>query len=307
MINFLESIYDFYKNSFFVLDMNKKKINIGPSPIWKKDGWIGLDHKTSKVDGDAIIGDAGNIPVEPKSCSILFCSHLIEHIPHYKFEKCLVEFNRVLEKDGVIRILTPDLYRIAKAYVTKDVDFLEKLREESGKVRTDLSYGGTFMNFVISAGQDTVLFNNELDEFIGGYAHIYLYDFDMLKILLEKYGFYKIEEKNFCESEIDEFNEPLHVEGMEPIWKNLNQKFYKENNLINFYNKETQSYETNFTLTGFDRSPVMSLIIEARKEKDVSDVDIKDDYNFEYSQSPLNDEKFRSKVEVLKKISKQDI
>ena len=29
---------------------------------------------------------------------------------------------RVLEKDGVIRILTPDLYRIAKAYVTKDVD-----------------------------------------------------------------------------------------------------------------------------------------------------------------------------------------
>ena len=52
---------------------------------------------------------------------------------------------------------------------------------------------------------------------------------------------------------------------------------------------------------------MVSLIIEARKEKDVSDVDIKDDYNFEYSQSPLNDEKFRSKVEVLKKISKQDI
>ena len=120
--------------------MNKKKINIGPSPIWKKDGWIGLDHKTSKVDRDAIIGDAGNIPVDPKSCSILFCSHLIEHIPHYKFEKCLVEFNRVLEKDGVIRILTPDLQRIAKAYVTKDIDFLEKLRQESGKVRTDLSY-----------------------------------------------------------------------------------------------------------------------------------------------------------------------
>ena len=47
----------------------------------------------------------------------------------------------------------------------------------------------------------------------------------------------------------------------------------------------------------------MSLIIEARKEKNVDEVDIKDDYNFEYSQSLLNDDKFRSKVEILKKIS----
>ncbi len=81
------------------------------------------------------------------------------------------------------------------------------------------------------------------------------------------------------------------------------QFFCSENNLINFYNKQTQAYETNFTLTGFDRSPTMSLIIEARKEKNVDEVDIKDDYNFEYSQSLLNDDKFRSKVEILKKIS----
>ena len=82
--------------------MDKRKINVGPSPIWKKEGWTGLDHKTSKVDKDAIIGDAQNIPVAAGDCSVLFCSHLIEHIPHYKFEKCLVEFNRVLEKDGVV-------------------------------------------------------------------------------------------------------------------------------------------------------------------------------------------------------------
>ena len=48
----------------------------------------------------------------------------------------------------------------------------------------------------------------------------------------------------------------------------------------------------------------MSLIIEARKEKDVTEVDIKDDYNFEYSQSLLNDETFRSKVDMLKNFQK---
>ena len=284
--------------------MSGIKLNVGPSPIWKKNGWVCLDHKPSKVDNESIIGDASSIPLDPESCSILFCGHLVEHIPHYKLEECFVEFNRVLEKDGVIRILTPDLYRIAKAYVEKDDKFLKKLREESGKVRTDLAFGGTFMNFVISAGQDTAVFNNQLDEFIGGYAHIYLYDFEMLKILLEKYGFYDIKEKKFCESDIEDFEEPLHVEGMSPQWENLNQEFYKKNNLINKYSEKNHKYENNFSLTGFDRSPVMSLIIEAKKKENVSEVNIKDKYNYDYSKSLLNDESFKAKVEMLKKFQK---
>ena len=283
--------------------MNNIKLNVGPSPIWKKDGWLCLDHKPSKVDNESIIGDASNIPLDPESCSILFCSHVIEHIPHYKLEECLVEFNRVLQKDGKIRILTPDLFLIAKAYVEKDENMLNKLREESGKVRTDLGFGGTFMNFVISAGQDTAVFSNQLDEFIGGYAHIYLYDFEMLKILLEKYGFYDIEQKAFCESEVEDFKEPLHVEGLEPKWENLNQEFYKKNNLTNKYNEKTHRYETNFSLTGFDRSPVMSLIIEAKKKENVDKVKISDEYNYNYSKSLLNDDIFKLKVDMLKSLS----
>lgn len=283
--------------------MNGIKLNVGPSPIWKKDGWVCLDHKPSKVDNKSIIGDASHIPLDPESCSVLFCSHVVEHIPHYKLEECLVEFNRVLKKNGTIRILTPDLFRIAKAYVEKDEDFLKKLREESGKVRTDLSFGGTFMNFVISAGQDTAVFNNQLDEFIGGYAHIYLYDFEMLKILLEKYGFYEIKQKEFCESEIEDFKEPLHVEGLGAKWENLNQEFYKKNNLTNRYNERTHRYENNFSLTGFDRSPIMSLIIEAKKKENINEIKINDEYNYNYSKSLLNDESFRLKVDILRSIS----
>ena len=279
------------------------KLNIGPSPIWQKEGWTSLDHKLSKVDKNAIKGDAENIQLESESCATVFCGHLIEHIPHYKLEKCFVEFNRVLKKDGIIRILTPDLYRLAKAYVEKDTNFLEKLREESGKVRTDLGLGGTLMNFIISAGQDTALFNNELTEFIGGYAHIYLYDFEMLKILLEKYGFYNIQQKNFCESELEDYKEPLHVEGFESVWQNLNQEFYKKNNLVHKYDEKEHKYKTNFTLTGFDRSPLMSLIIEAKKHHDVDKVDIKDQYNFDYSRSLLDDKNFKRKCEILKEIS----
>lgn len=285
--------------------MNGIKLNVGPSPIWKKDGWVTLDHKPSRVDQHAILGDADNIPLEAGSCKTIFCSHVIEHIPNYKFEKVLLEFNRVLEKDGIIRILSPDLFKLAKAYVENDKEFYTKILNEDENVRTDLGYGGTFMNFLVSPGQDTALFNNSLTEFLGGLGHVYLYDFKMLKILLEKYGFYKIERKDMCESDFNEYHEPLHVEGMEPVWQDLNKKFYAKHNLVNQYNPEKKCYETNFTLTGFDRDPHTSLIVEAKKEKNINKINIVDKRNFDYSLSLMDNKKFQEKCRKLIELSKQ--
>ena len=276
------------------------KLNVGPSPIWKKNEWLGLDHKPSRVGGETILGDTDNIKLKSNSCSAIFTSHVIEHIPHYKFEKCLLEFNRILKKGGVIRILTPDLFRISKAYVKKDKIFFKKLEEEAGGLhRKDLGFGGITMNLHVSSGQDTALFNNQLTEFIGGYAHVYLYDFEMLKILLKRYGFENIKEKKFCESDYEEFREPLHIEGMKPKWINLNQKLYKKYGLINKYNPKKHKYETNFILTGFDRSPIMSLIVEAKKIRNVKKLDIKDFDNYIYSRSLLDNKEFRKKCKKL--------
>lgn len=283
--------------------MTKKKLNVGPSPIWRKEGWIGIDHKPSRVDQPTILGDANNIPLDDKSCSIIFCGHVFEHIPHYKLESVLVEFNRVLEKNGTVRILTPDLYVIAKAYVEKDEEILKKLISEDENVRTDLGFGGTFMNFIISPGQDTALFNKSLTEFIGGYAHVYLYDFEMLKTLFERYGF-KAEQKKFCESSIPDFSEPLHVESMDPIWVDLNKEFFNKHNFVHRYNEKDKKYETNFAVTGFDRDPTASLIIEATKINDVTEVNILDKRGYSYSQSLLDDKNFRLKTKIINSCSK---
>lgn len=283
--------------------MNGKKLNVGPSPIWKKDGWLAIDHKPSRVDQPTILGDANNIPLEDKSCSLLFCSHVFEHIPHYKLEQIILEFNRVTEIGGTVRILTPDLYVIAKAYVEKDNEMFEKLISEDENVRTDLGLGGTFMNFIVSPGQDTALFNRSLTEFIGGYAHVYLYDYDMLRILFEKYGFAP-QQKKFCESEISDFTEPLHVDGMEPVWNDLNKEFFSKHNFVHRYNEDEKKYETNFAITGFDRDPIASLIIEAKKIKDVNEVDIKDTRGYSYSQSLLDDKNFKLKSKIITTSSK---
>jgi len=288
-----------------ILDKKKKgiKLNVGASPIWEKEGWTVVDHKITKNRPGFVKGDATNINLEDNSCSIIFTSHMFEHIPHYKIQKTILELSRVLEIGGTIRILTPDLKKIAKAYVEEDEDIFKEALKEDENVRKDLGLGGIFMNFIISPGQDTILLNRNMSEFIGGYAHLYCYDFEMLKILLEQCGFGSIEQKKFCESNIEELKEPLRVVGFENKWQNLNKKFYKDNNLIHEY--KDGKYNINFKVTGFDRDPLTSLIIEAKKERDINPKNIKDingedveNYN-RYGFSLLYDKEVKKKLSYL--------
>lgn len=278
------------------------KLNIGASPIWRKDGWSILDHKLKESKDFEIAGDAENIDLEDESCDIIFISHVFEHIPHIRLPIILSEINRVLKKDGILRILTPDLRKIATAYVNNDGDFFKKAKLEDESIRTDLGYGGMFMNFVVSPGQDTALINRSLNKFISGYAHLYNYDYEMLSKIMEFLGF-STRQAKFCDSTISELREPLHIEGFEPKWENLNQEFYSKNNLVHKY--IDGEYKINFKVTGFDRDPITSLIIEAKKLKFVSKEDADQKYNKtmenynRYAYSLLNDKFFKSKLESL--------
>ena len=238
------------------------KLNLGASPIWSKEGWYTLDHKLTESTELAIAGDATNILLPDNSCDIVFCSHVFEHIPHTQLPMVLSEINRVLKPGGTLRLLTPDLAVIAKAYVEKDGEFFRQAKEEDESLRVDLGFGGMLMNFIVSPGQDTALLDRNLKEFIAGYAHLYSYDYDMLAIMLDKLG-YLPKRMAFCDSEIVEMRDPLHVIGLENRWQNFNHDFYQKNGLI--HKLVDGKYEINFKVTGFDRDPLTSLIIEAKK------------------------------------------
>jgi len=243
------------------------KLNVGASPIWEKEGWHTLDHKVREESEYSFGGDAAAIPVADHSCETVFCSHMFEHIPHTRLEAILLEFNRVLSPDGVLRVLLPDLKKVAEAYVKGDAEFFHEAKEEDESLRTDLGFGGMFMNFIVSPGQDTALMNRGLDQFIAGYAHLYSYDFEMMKILLERTGFGDVKQMGFCQSSYSDYEEPLHVKGLDPVWENFNQAFYREHNLVHHYDEKSGHYEINFKVTGFDRDPLTSLIVEARKDR----------------------------------------
>jgi len=240
------------------------KLNLGASPIWSKSGWHTLDHKLTESTESAIAGDASNIKLPDESCDIVFCSHVFEHIPHTRLPIVLAEINRVLRPNGILRILTPDLAVVAKAYVDKDAEFFRQAKEEDESLRTDLGFGGMMMNFIVSPGQDTALLDRNLQQFIAGYAHLYSYDYSMLAIMFEKLG-YSPRQVGFCESEVFEMREPLHVVGLDDKWQNFNQEFYAKNGLV--HRLVDGKYEINFKVTGFDRDPLTSLIIEAKKVK----------------------------------------
>jgi SAM-dependent methyltransferase len=261
-----------------------------------------LDHKLTESTETAIAGDAENIKLSDESCDIVFCSHVFEHIPHTRLPTILSEINRILRPGGILRLLTPDLAVVAKAYVEKDENFFRQAKEEDESLRTDLGFGGMLMNFIVSPGQDTALLDRNLQTFIAGYAHLYSYDYSMLSIMLEQLG-YSPRQVGFCESETTEMKEPLHVVGLEPKWQNFNQEFYSKNGLI--HRLVDGKYEINFKVTGFDRDPLTSLIIEATKtqhvNKDTADLmfnQTTENYN-RYSWSLLRAPEFVSRLDSL--------
>lgn len=279
------------------------KLNLGASPIWSKEGWHTLDHKLSESTDTAIAGDAANIKLKDESCDIVFCSHVFEHIPHTRLPIVISEINRILRPGGILRLLTPDLAVLAKAYVDKDTEFFRRAKEEDESVRTDLEFGGMLMNFIVSPGQDTVLLDRNLQTFIAGYAHLYSYDYSMLSIMLGRLG-YSSRQVAFGESEVPEMREPLHVVGLEKKWQNFNQEFYSKNGLV--HRLVDGRYEINFKVTGFDRDPLTSLIIEAKKEnyvnKDAAERMFNqtlENYN-RYSWSLLRSPEFVSKLDSLR-------
>jgi hypothetical protein len=221
------------------------RLNLGAGASWRKPGWTTLDHKAGWAQHGA--ANAWRMGFPDGSFDIVFTSHMLEHIPHLRIDAVLRECNRVLRPGGGIRILCPDLEMLARAYVAGDEAAMRRFREEDATIRTDLGLGGQLMNFLVSPGADSLLLSRA-GECVGGYAHVYAYDFTMLRLLLERHGFADVRRCGFLESRYPELREPLHAAGAPPEWRPVVEWWGRAEGI-----------------TGFDRNPLTSLIVEAVK------------------------------------------
>ena len=97
--------------------MNYQYLNVACGGSFIDDElWLNLDYApiTAKVTQANLLG---KFPCPDSSIKLVYSSHFIEHIPYEKVAGFLQECYRVLQKEGMIRLVLPDLENICREYL----------------------------------------------------------------------------------------------------------------------------------------------------------------------------------------------
>lgn len=93
----------------------KNLINLGCGRIYHKD-WDNFD--INPIDETIYQWDlAQGLPFASSSINVLYSSHFLEHLGRYQAISFLEECNRVLCEKGILRLVVPDLEKIARLYL----------------------------------------------------------------------------------------------------------------------------------------------------------------------------------------------
>jgi predicted SAM-dependent methyltransferase len=98
-------------------DTRQPKLNLGCGHRFHPD-WVNLD----LVPADPRVQQhdlLAGIPFENESVSVVYHSHLLEHLSPTDGRRLIEECFRVLVPGGVLRIVVPDLERIAELYLSR--------------------------------------------------------------------------------------------------------------------------------------------------------------------------------------------
>ena len=152
------------------------------------------------------------IPFDDNSIDVVYHSHLLEHIDRDKVNIFLKEIKRVLKKNGIHRIVVPDLNHTCKKYMES---YENVLNGKNDKIHHDAFIAQLIEQSVRKEPHGTSkqrriirFFENKIfgDARKRGETHQWLYDQINLSNLLEEEGFRFIERKEFNESRILNWN-----------------------------------------------------------------------------------------------------
>jgi len=100
-------------------------LNIGCGALIP-EGWVNVDYQPTP--GRSFYFDALDpLPLDDSTVRHIHCEHFLEHIEHRDALKFLADCHRVLNANGTMRIIVPDVERYMRAYVADDREFFERL------------------------------------------------------------------------------------------------------------------------------------------------------------------------------------
>lgn len=167
------------------------------------DMWLNSD----LIGNDLIIPIDLNkkLPIKNSSFDFVYSEHVLEHFDYIQGRKILCEIYRILKQGSIVRLAIPDLKFIIGLY-KKNKTSLQK----------------NYIRWAI----DTCLKNVEvykesfvINNFFRAWGHQFIYDYDTLKLTLEKIGFKNIKKYKPGESKNQ------HLKGLELHWKVIGKDF----------------------------------------------------------------------------------
>jgi SAM-dependent methyltransferase len=91
-------------------------LNVGCGQTFHPE-WINVD-VVPAAPGVRRVDLAHGLPFADRSIDACYCSHVLEHLPPEAAARALAEMFRVLRPGGIVRIVVPDLRRIAEQYLS---------------------------------------------------------------------------------------------------------------------------------------------------------------------------------------------
>jgi predicted SAM-dependent methyltransferase len=175
------------------------KLMIGAGDIHDRDGWYTIDFRSA---ANFQIDIRRGLPFADRSCRFIFSEHVFEHLDMEELRRVASECYRVLEPGGVMRIVTPDLEKWARAYVANDEAFFH-----------------AFWPGMTS-------FADAINEIFYVPTHRFIHDFRSLSAELTRQGFSPVHRSAWRESSFSELNldaewahrrlESLYIEAVRP-------------------------------------------------------------------------------------------
>ena len=157
-----------------------KKLNIGCGKNQLK-GWLNTDYSPTSSD-IAFINAEKKLPFNDNTFDYIYTEHLIEHLEYSKAKFFLEELYRVCKNKGRVRIVTPNLTNFINLFVknksTIQEGFINWVSE----------------NFLVKRGIHSKNDAFILDQYIRGWGHKFLYDYQTLSETMISVGFLKCTE-----------------------------------------------------------------------------------------------------------------
>lgn len=91
------------------------KLNLGCGQYRAPFGWINIDHPSAELDGMInadIYCNALDLPFKDDVAERIYAGHIIEHFEEHELYSFLGEIDRVLDPEGVLMVVSPDMDRI---------------------------------------------------------------------------------------------------------------------------------------------------------------------------------------------------